>query len=160
MVYSRLLKDDFEHLPATLRRFHAAEGTARARGVAHVRHTNRLLARLLRFPPAGENIAVELQVTADDSGETWIRKFGDRTVRSVQRCERGLLVETMGPIRIRFRAIAESDRLVLESVDVRFWSLPLPIHLRASERGNRSGWTFDVEVGHIARYGGTMELLP
>jgi hypothetical protein len=159
VVYRELLRDDFEKLPAVLRRLHAPEGRARARGVASVRHQNTLLARLIGFPPAGENIPVDLEVTANGGAETWVRRFGDRELRSVQRCEGGLLVETMGPFRLRFRAAAAEGGLTLASDGARLWRIPVAVRVRATERGDGSRWTFDVEVAGIGRYAGEMELV-
>ncbi|HEY1341339.1 MAG TPA: hypothetical protein VGF59_27705 [Bryobacteraceae bacterium] len=159
MVYRELLKDDFERLPAPLRRFHSS-ARGRARGLIFVRHRNRALARLLGFPAAGENIAADLEVTATDRGEIWTRRFGNHVMRSLQRCERGLLVETMGPIRLQFRVTADAAGLSLKSEGVRYLGVPVPIQLRATERGCGSGWEFAVDVPHVASYGGAMELLP
>jgi hypothetical protein len=159
VVYRELLRDDFEKLPALLRRLHSAGG-ARARGVASVRHHNRWLAGLIGFPSAGENIRVDLEVTADGDRETWVRRFGARVVRSQQRCEGGLLVEDMGHVRLRLRAEAGESGLRLESETARFWGLPLPVRVHAAERPEGSGWRFEVEVSGVGWYSGAMELLP
>ena len=65
MLYPRLLRDDFEKLPKALRLFHSAPGGGRASGTATIRHASGLLARLLGFPPSGENVPLQLEVVAD-----------------------------------------------------------------------------------------------
>jgi len=160
VIYRELLQDSFERLPAVLRRLHAPEGSACARGVATVRRQNRWLAALIGFPNADENLRVDMEVTANRDGQTWVRRFGGQVMRSKQRCEGGLLVEDMGPVRLRFRAADGENGLVLASERAALWGLPLPVKVRASERGEGSGWAFEVEVSGVGWYGGTMELLP
>jgi hypothetical protein len=161
MVYRRLLQDDFDLLAPILRKLHDAKAGVRARGSVSVRHQSRWLARLFGFPRAGEDIPLELTVEGGAEGEFWTRKFAGDILRSVQRAEDGLMIEDMGPLRLKLRAFADGEDLRLESLSATFWKLPVPLRVKAVERGHGDDrWEFEVEVAPVGSYRGVMELLP
>lgn len=108
--------------------------SAGARGFMRVRRGRSLLARLLaallRMPPADDRAAIELRVERDGRGERWVRSFGGHPLYSTQWAERGLLVEGLGPVQCWFRLRAEGSSLLFEqiaaTVGVRGLFLPLP----------------------------------
>lgn len=159
MLYPELLKTDFDKLPPALRRLHSGQGLRRASGTVSVRHASGPLARMVGFPPAGDDIPLRLEVAADGNREVWVRNFGDRTRRSVQGCHNSLLVEHAGPLRVEFQVTAEIDGLHFQSRRASLWGLPIPVNIEAFERGSGEGWEFEVSVAHVGWYGGTMELL-
>jgi len=160
MVYKRLLKDDFYRLAPALRKLHDVKTMVRAKGSVTVQHERRWLARLVRFPKAGENIPLDLEVVRAPEGEAWSRYLGHALLRSVQQCEDGLLVEQMGPVRMRFRIFVDAGDLRLELQDARCGWLPVPVRVSAVERGHGpDGWEFEVHVKPIGSYRGVMELL-
>ena len=160
MLYRQLLKDDFEKLPAALRRFHSAPGGGRAVGRVAVRHASGLLARLLGLPRAGDDVPMRLDVVANETQEIWIRRFGDVVRKSTQRLERGLLLETFGPVRLLFRVLADDRGVRFESLRASLWALPLPLQVSATERGNDSSWEFQVTIARVGSYSGAMAPLP
>lgn len=158
MVYRQLLGDDFEKLAPVLQRLHSIRGGGRASGRVSVVCANRWLALLVGFPAAGENLPMELEVDGREDGETWTRRFGGNVRRSEQRCENGLMVEDLGPLRVRFRIFADGPELRLESQSARWWIVPVPVRIRAVERASGGGWEFEVHVGMLGSYRGAMQL--
>ena len=156
MLYRQLLKDDFERLPTALRRFHSAPGGGHAVGRVAVRNASGLLARLLGFPRAGDTITMRLDVVASENQEIWIRRFGDVVRKSTQRLERGLLLETFGPVRLVFRVLADDRGIRFESLRASLWALPLPLRVSATERGDDSSWEFQVTIARVGSYSGAM----
>jgi hypothetical protein len=157
VLYPQLLGDDFERLPRALRDFHTRPGGDRACGVAEVRHSAGMLARLLGFPAPGESIPVQLQVIAGENEEVWVRRFGSSVRRSVQRREGALLVETAGPVRVFFRVWVAENEMRFQSERVRLWIIPRPLRIVAFARGAGEGWEFDVRIRHIGGYRGSMK---
>jgi hypothetical protein len=159
VLYPQLLGADFARLPRVLRDFHSASGGGRASGTAVVRHTNPL-ARLLGFPRSGENIPLQLEVEADETREIWTRRFGGFTLRTIQRQDGGLLLETRGPVRIFFRIFADETGMRFESQRACFWIVPLPLRVEARVRGNESSWDVEVTVARIGSYQGELVSVP
>lgn len=165
-LYGRLLGHALERLPAALRRFHG-RGCGRARGsFAVVRGPGRRRAAactLLGLPAAGEEVPVELLVTADRRGEHWRRRFGSRRLTSVQRARGALLVERFGPYAFGFRLAVEGETLVYRFERAWLLGCPLPrrLALRSGAvcRGDGAGWQVESWVGlpglgELVRYSG------
>lgn len=160
MLYPQLLAADFAKLPRVLREFHSAPRGGRAAGTAVVRHSNRWLAWLARFPRSGENIPLQLDVQTNGNREIWIRQFGGVILRTNQRQDGNLLLETRGPVRIFFRVSADENGMRFESQRACFWIIPLPFRVDARVRGNESSWEVDVTVGRIGSYQGALVPVP
>ena len=160
MLYPQLLAADFARLPRALREFHSMPRGGRASGTAMVTHTNRWLAWLLGFPRSGENIPLQLEVQANGNRETWIRQFGDVILRTNQRQDGNLLLETRGLVRIFFRVFADESGMRFESQRARLWIIPLPLRVAARVRGNDSSWEIDVTVARIGSYQGALVPVP
>ena len=155
-LYPDLLKGDFERLPPALRQFHSAPGGAKGKGIATVRHANKLVAWLAGFPPEGENIPLQLEVVAGENQEVWIRRFGKTVLKSVQRQSGGLIAESFGPVKILLRVTVEDSRMSAVSESVRCWFIPLPLRVTATEWGDGTHWEFDVNVRGLGSYRGVM----
>ncbi len=169
-LYRRALGEDFETLPSALRRFHGLPGGGHAAGFLRVmRGRGRLrtaAADLLKLPPAGERVGVDLQVVVEGDRERWIRRFGDDVrLVSTQRLEGGLIVETFGPFRFGFRLSGGPGGLRFDLVRRWLWGLALPARLapgiEAKAAGRDEGWWIDVSIrgpllGLLARYEGKM----
>ena len=159
MLYPQLLAADFARLPEVLRNFHTTPNGGRASGTAIVRHTNPL-ARFLGFPRRGENIPLHLEVQTAGDSEIWIRRFGGFTMRTIQRQDGNLLLETRGPVRIFFRIFADEKGMRFESQRTCFWIIPLPLRVEARVRGKESSWQIDVMVRGIGSYHGALVPVP
>jgi hypothetical protein len=160
VLYPQLLERDFERLPRALREFHSRPGGGRATGRVAVRHASSLVARLVGFPPCGDNISMQLEVVASENKEVWIRRFGDRVLKSVQRQEGRLLEEAIGPVRVLFRVLADESGLRFESQGAHLWRMRLPLRVEAQARGDESSWELEVTVAHVGSYRGAMIPMP
>jgi len=160
VLYPQLLAADFARLPRALRDFHSAPHCARASGTATVRHSNRWLAWVVGFPPSGENVPLQLEVQINRNCEIWIRRLGGFMLRTRQRQEGNLLLETRGPIRIFFRIFADETGMRFESQRACFWTIPLPLRVKATVRGDESSWEVDVTVDRIGSYRGALVSVP
>lgn len=131
-IYRSLLGESEASLAPQVARLHT---TARgARGVFRVRRGQgplaRLIAWVLRMPPARERSVIELTVTRGERGERWSRSFDGRPLWTDQWADGPLLVEQMGLVQCTFRLRADGRSLVFEQAGARLglrgFSLPLP----------------------------------
>ena len=120
-----------------------------------MRHDS-ILARILGFPPAGDNIALALEVISVGDSETWIRNFGGKLIRTLQWQNGKLLIEAMGAVRIAFRVQADESGMQFCSERARLWIIPIPLHVIARVRGGESSWEFEVIVERVGSYRGAM----
>jgi hypothetical protein len=114
------------------------------------------MAWLAGFPQAGQGVDLRLCVVADETTETWIRNFGGKELRTVQRSAGTLMVESSGPVRVRFRVTADAAGLRFESRGARFWFVPIPLRIEAREWGDDTSWQFEVKVTGVGSYSGRM----
>jgi uncharacterized protein DUF4166 len=122
-----------------------------------------VVADLLKLPPAGERVGVELQVVVEGDRERWIRRFDDLRLVSTQRLERGLVVETFGPFRFGYRLTGGPGGLQFDMVRRWFWRVPIGAGLAplidGRAWGREDGWWIDVSIrapllGFLVRYEG------
>jgi hypothetical protein len=131
-LYPSLLGPSWAELAAPVQRLHA--GGAGARGRFRVRRGEslpaRLIATLLRMPPAAEEVAISLKVERGEGTERWIRTFGSHPLATDQWRRGDLLVEATGLMQCWFRLLAEGGSLVFQQVGsaigLRRFALPLP----------------------------------
>jgi uncharacterized protein DUF4166/saccharopine dehydrogenase-like protein len=170
-LYRRLLGDAWSTLPVPIRHMHELSDTLTAEGVANVERGRgifaRLVAAIVGFPNAGQEVPVTVQFRTSGGVERWQRTFAGRSFASTQEAGRGrfehLLCEWFGPVAIGLALVVDRDRLRLV---VRRWSclgIPLPRALApvgdAYEHVDNGRFCFHVEIGHrltgmIVRYRG------
>ena len=127
----------------------------------------RLLARLVGFPAAGQDVPVTVEMRADRDGEIWTRTIGGRKFRSHLAPVLGTrhtVTERFGPVTFDLRLVASADGLDLVASRGRLGPLPLPRWLlpqsNARERVDAQGrFTFDVPIalpgiGRLVHYRG------
>lgn len=161
-LYHRVLGSAFERLPPAIAAIHSvgpAGGARIASGRARIERGRGFLAgivaRLIGFPSAGEDVPVTVRFTADGEKETWTRDFGGKTFHSQQLegkdRDRHLLTEVFGPFRVLVALVPEGSKLRLVVRGWRFCGLPLPLFLAPGgetfeeERDGR--FHFHVEIG-------------
>ena len=122
-----------------------------------------LLALAMRLPSPGDTVPVHLQVHVCGETEHWTRDFGSQRLVTMQWLDRGLLIETAGPLRFGFRLSADDMGMRFEFVRCWFAGLPLPFvfapRVTASASEYEEGWWVRVYVeapilGMLTQYEG------
>ncbi|WP_315387302.1 DUF4166 domain-containing protein [uncultured Stenotrophomonas sp.] len=172
-LYRQVLGSAFDALPPQVQALHEATGARQWSGVARIRRGTGLLSRLVAavigFPKAAEQVPVTVAFTPERGGERWTRSFAGRRFTSWQRRGAGrndaLLVERFGAIDVALALVVDGDRLTLVP---RRWSclgIPLPNALLPKgttfETEVEGRFVFDVEiaapiVGLIVAYRGAL----
>lgn len=157
-LYQRILGSAWDQLPPALAALHAG-GARVASGRARIERGGgllaRIVARLIGFPPAGEDVPVTVRFAADGNKEIWTRDFGGTVFRSWQVEAKGrdrhLLAEVFGPFRVLMAPVPDGEKLRLVVRGWRFCGIPLPMFLAPGgdtyeeERDGR--FHFHVEIG-------------
>ncbi|MBY2995854.1 DUF4166 domain-containing protein [Rhizobium leguminosarum] len=157
-LYQRILGSAWERLPPALAALHAG-GARVASGRARIERGGgllaRIVARVIGFPPAGEDVPVTVRFVPDGDKEIWTRDFGGTVFRSRQveakGRDRDLLAEVFGPFRVLMALVPDGERLRLVVRGWRFLGIPLPMFLAPGgdtyeeERDGR--FHFHVEIG-------------
>ncbi len=159
-LYRRLLGSAWHRLPEPIRALHNLQTDLTVEGRGKVERGDglaaRLIAALFRFPPATEDVPVQVKFHSDGRREIWQRNFGGHAFSSVQEEGRGrferLLYERFGPFAFALAPVLEDARLKLV---VRGWTLfgvPLPLALapggEAYESADDGRFNFHVEISH------------
>jgi len=171
-LYPRLLGARFDRLDRAVQRFHRLDGAWRIPGRCTISGAThplaRLLARVLGLPRGCADAKLRFDLEARPEGETWTRRFPDRTMRSrLVASTDGQLGERLGPARLRFRLDVDDGALSMKLDGVRVFGLPWPrsafptVHAR--EHGDGERFHFDIEVrfgalGTLVAYRGYLRL--
>ncbi|MEH7910122.1 DUF4166 domain-containing protein [Rhizobium laguerreae] len=157
-LYRQILGSAWERLPPALAALHAG-GARVASGRARIERGGGLLARIVAgvigFPRAGEDVPVTVRFVPDGDREVWTRDFGGKIFRSLQLEGKGrdrhLLVEVFGPFRVLMAPVPDGEKLRLVVRGWQFCGIPLPMFLapggdtHEEERDGR--FHFHVEIG-------------
>jgi uncharacterized protein DUF4166 len=168
-LYPDLLGPAWAALPRVVQKLHL-EG--RAQGALTIEGGGpalaRWLARLLGFPPSGENVPTFLTVERHGRGQLWSRRFGGYTMTSRQRRLAGsLMAERLGSFECRFRLRPTPRGIDYEPVGAALVAGPLrlPLPRFLAPRVTATTWAdnermgLDVSVsaplvGQVLRYHG------
>jgi hypothetical protein len=170
-LFRRVLGAAYERLPAAVRAMHDITGDCAAEGRAEItRGTSplaRLVAALIGFPRAGDDVPVRVSFDVRDGREIWRRDFGGRRFASTQLQGtgpfEGSLCERFGPLTVGLALAVEKEGLALAVQRVSLFGIPLPgrwmPYSKAFESAQGGRFNFDVEIGHpwtgtIVRYRG------
>ncbi|NKM20237.1 DUF4166 domain-containing protein [Rhizobium laguerreae] len=157
-LYRQILGSAWEQMPPALAALHAG-GARVASGRARIERGGGLLARIVAgvigFPRAGEDVPVTVRFATDGDKEIWTRDFGGKIFRSIQvegkGRDRHLLTEVFGPFRVLMALVPDGEKLRLVVRGWRFCGIPLPMFLAPGgdtyeeERDGR--FHFHVEIG-------------
>ena len=161
-LFKKILGAAWDDLPAPLRAMHDIDTpTAMAEGIATIeRGTNPLgdlACRLLHFPPAAQDVPVQVQFDTSNHGERWTRTFNGHTFHSILRNGNGrsarLFTEQFGILSFAMALVVKDERLHLE---LRRWSvlgIPLPMWLCARSESfeyvdEQGRFSFNVRISH------------
>lgn len=171
-LYRKVMGAEFDSLPEAVRAIHEIAGAGLAEGRANVtRGANplaRLVAALMRFPPAAVDVPVQVRFFERDGQERWDRRFGASGFSSRLSRHGDWLVEQFGPLRFAFELTREPDGLAMRLR--RWWLGPAPMPLAVGPRGvarerevdGRFGFDVPISlpvVGLIVRYEGWLRRL-
>ncbi|MBY3186668.1 DUF4166 domain-containing protein [Rhizobium laguerreae] len=157
-LYRQILGSAWDQLPPAISALHAG-GARVASGRARIERGGGLLARIVAgvigFPRAGEDVPVTVRFVPDGDKEIWTRDFGGKIFRSIQvegkGRDRHLLAEVFGPFRVLMALVPDGGKLRLVVRGWRFCGIPLPMFLAPGgdtyeeERDGR--FHFHVEIG-------------
>lgn len=172
-LHARVLGTAWQSLPAALRAVHGAGPKLTIRGAASITRGRGVLARMLawimRFPAAGENVPVSVTFQRHRDYDKWTRDFGGQGFSSTFTAGSGrfehLLCERFGPFVFGMALVPAAERLTLVMRRWSFLGLPLPRRLLPSgdsyEYAKDNRFCFDVEIrlplaGFVIRYRGSL----
>ena len=170
-LHARILGEAWHSLPAALRAVHAAGPKLTISGAASITRGRGVLARLLawimRFPAAGENIPVSVTFERHGHYDKWTRDFGGQIFSSTFTAGFGryehLLCERFGPLTFGMALVPDAGRLHLVMRRWSLFSFPLPDALvpcgKTYEFEEDGRFNFNVSitlpiVGFVIRYEG------
>lgn len=170
-LYRRILQDQWDSLPITVRDLHDLQNSKSVKGIATVERGKGLLvaaiAALFKFPQSGTNVPVEVNFKQKDGQEVWERVFAGKSFQSTQFEGQGryeyLVCEKFGPITFGLAVVIDDKKLHLIVRGWDFLGLSLPLFLApkgyAYETEEADKFHFHVEialpvVGVIVRYQG------
>jgi Domain of unknown function (DUF4166)/Saccharopine dehydrogenase NADP binding domain len=173
-LYRRLLGSAWHRLPGPIRELHDFSDDLTVEGRAKVERGSgraaRLIAALFRFPPAAEDVPVQVRFHSDGRREIWQRNFAGQGFSSIQEEGRGrferLLCERFGPFAFGLALVLQDARLKLIVRGWSFLGIPLPSALapggEAYESADDDRFNFNVEISHrftglIVRYRGWLK---
>jgi hypothetical protein len=177
-VYRQVMAGAYDAMPDAWRAVHDLRAGALAvAGQATVSRGRGLLARIVAaiigFPRAGEDVPVSVRFERRGDAELWTRTFGGKTFSSLQEPGQGrsahLVVERFGPLAIAMAPVVEDGRMSLVIRRFSLFGVPLPLWLgpttAAHEEIVDGRFHFDVEIGHpltgmIVHYCGWLEPAP
>ena len=153
-LFAQVLGASYVTLPASVRAAHDLRDVHRYHGYARItrgsRLTARLIARLFRFPKAGDNVPVEVNMRRVGEAEEWERIFDGAAFRSTLRIKDGQMTERFGWITFRIGLFIRKDALHFPVTGARLGWLPLPaaflprsIALETEQDGR---FVFDVRI--------------
>lgn len=171
-LYARVLGDRWHALPEPLRRMHDFNDEGRAEGLAEIDRGDGVIAQLVAaivgFPRAGQNVPVQVMFKANAKGELWQRTFAGKRFSSYQFADgepRGAVVfERFGLITIALHLVLQNERLDVIPVSWSLLGIPLPKSLMPVGEtyewvDSQNRFNFHVEIGHpwfgrVVRYRG------
>lgn len=172
-LYPTLLGAAWDTLPAPVKACHEAVPDLFAGGCFTVEHASSFVAKLViamaALPPAGDDIALRLDVKSADDHQIWTRHFGDFSMTTRQYLlADGRMVERRGVVELLFRVSVEDGALIYRPDGVRLWlGFPIPIPPWLGPRVAGRAWCegdsmrVKIEVrapllGTIVTYGGVV----
>ncbi|MEQ9609893.1 MAG: DUF4166 domain-containing protein [Kiloniellaceae bacterium] len=171
-LYWRVLGADFARLPAPVKALHDNPGRVVASGRCRVERGDNPLARLLAaffgFPPAGDDVPLRVEITAEGAGERWERDFAGCRLASLQGevpGRPGWLYERFGPGHFTIDPRPSERGLSFALTGARLFGLPLPRLLWPAVVGDATAaaatYRFEVSialplVGLLVRYQGDL----
>jgi hypothetical protein len=179
--YQRLLGPRFASLPAPIRQMHdwyqgGRSAGLRAEGKANIERgtslLSRLIARVVGFPQAGQDVPVQVKFENNPEGEVWTRSFAGKSFFSVQSLGQGrsqhLIEERFGPAKFGLALVMDQDSVRLKICHWRLFGIKLPLawspKTESREYVEDGQYRFHIEISHpwvglIVRYRGYLRVV-
>lgn len=129
-VFAAFLGADFDGLAPAVRAGHDVCGRLIMAGRARVTRGTSLwsrgLARLFGFPPATDDVAVSVNMTSQNGGEFWERRFGTMRFSSFLKVQGDAMTETFGPFTFTLGLHVADGMLFYPVKAGRLGPIPLP----------------------------------
>lgn len=139
-LFQRALGRDWDNIHEAARDFHTITDRAVFAGTATIERGHFVLARAIclafGFPPVGRDVPLTLTMTRTGDGETWVRMFGTRTLRSCLSPANhpGHIIERFGPVAYELALPVSDGEMSLDVKRGWIWGIPIPaIFLAVSE---------------------------
>ena len=168
-LFPSLLGVEFSALDSCLRWMHSGEAR-QSRGCVTVKRGRSVVAKVIgvlaSLPSAMTDAPIEVRIEVTEKGETWTRLFANHHLLvSTLKSDRGLLVERLGPVVVKFRLLVRDGTLewVLEHIAAFGIALPLSwsrISATIDSHDGRYHFLVDSEplgIGRIVRYEGLLD---
>jgi hypothetical protein len=169
-----VLGERLDKLPAAIKRLADVHDVAHFDGEASVERgtglLSRMIGKLIGFPPATPSVEVEVTKTVTETGESWTRRFGQRSFvshLSHSSAEPGILRERFGPMSFSIALAVDGDRVRWPVVRWRYLGVPMPRMLAPAsdtveyvDESGRFRFRVDISlpiVGFVVRYQGWLE---
>ena len=173
-VFRKVLASAWAELPAEVRQLHDVEDLTRYAGRARVSRGRsplaRLIGRVVGFPPSGEEVAVEVTMSAANGREYWQRNFAGHKFSSIMSEGKGryanLIREKFGPVHFAMALMLDDGRLNYVPRGWTLFGIPMPTFLapqgKMCEFVEDDKFHFHVEIkapiiGHIVTYQGWLQ---
>ncbi|MHA1538117.1 MAG: DUF4166 domain-containing protein [Alphaproteobacteria bacterium] len=130
-LFARILGDSFDALPEPIRSMHEVSNPMLSEGRCLVEGGRnplaRLIAGLMRLPPASPEAPIEVFMHRHGVSEIWERRIaGRRFVSRLSSPDGRFVVEKIGPVAFRFALRADRAKLSMLLRGVRVFGLPWP----------------------------------
>lgn len=177
-VFEGALQEDYKKMPSAIRDLHDVLDVRAFVGTSRVERGRGLLSRLIGwsmgFPPAAEEVDVQVDMQRTPTGEHWTRRFGRAAFRSHLSVKagqaKGQIWERFGPLSCRISLQVDERALHFPVDAVRlFGVVPLPGFLLPTSQtrefvDDTGAPCFDVRLDHplagfIVRYQGRLQAI-
>lgn len=169
-LYRRVMGQDFDLLPASVRYAHQVLGDHGMIGTTQViRGRNALavlIAKFFRFPSSGSNLSAHVHMREENGVETWNRNFdGQRFASRLSQME-NLLYERFGPFKFAMELRRTKDGLSMHIYKAYCFGIRFPLALapkieaKEFEAENKFHFYVDIAlpiVGRIILYQGNLQ---
>ncbi|KJZ19753.1 SDR family oxidoreductase [Loktanella sp. S4079] len=129
-IFPQHLGSQFDQLAPQVRALHSTYGIRRWAGRAKVKRGTsmfaRLLAKILGFPPAHDDMPVSVTITPENGQERWERDFAGDQFVSHLRVQNGHMTERFGPLTFDIGLHVDHGQLVFPVTRGRCGPIPLP----------------------------------
>lgn len=170
-LFEKVLSSDFAKLPPAVQRFHRLSGDVTLHGQAETLAPETPLAWALAVclgaPRRASRGAIQFELSAAPTVETWTRRFPTISMTSRLALCGDHVEEKLGLARLTFRVSATEEQLSMQLEKMRFLGVPCPRWLLprivAEERGTDDQLHFNISAelpvaGKVASYTGHLDI--